>query len=134
MGVIIHVKIDSSLSRPDSFSRSQIEFRFTLPIQFNEELNDNVTDDASVIPYMRHRTSSSILEGLKPYTNVFMYVDGERVDHRFVSLPQGLVFEDVNITGSQFEIGETVSQVTNVGTKRTSFTHSNQPQTELLSS
>ena len=75
------------------------------------------------------------VEGLKPFTNVFMYVDGERVDHRFVSLPQGLVFEDVNITGSQFEIGETVSQVTNVGTaERQSFTHSNQPQTEPLSS
>ena len=70
------------------------------------------------------------VEGLKPYTNVFMYVDGERVDHRFVSLPQGLVFEDVNITGSQFEIGETVSQVTNVGIARATVVHSFKPTTD----
>ena len=85
-------------------------------------MNDNVTRRIgnSIHFVTRHLLQS---EGLKPYTNVFMYVDGERVDHRFVSLPQGLVFEDVNITGSQFEIGETVSQVTNVGTaRRQSFT------------
>ena len=101
-----------------------------LPIQFNEELNDNVTRDASVIPYMPSQDIFFNAEGLKPYTNVFMYVDGERVDHRFVSLPQGLVFEDVNITGSQFEIGETVSQVTNVGTAEATVVHSFKPTTD----
>ena len=101
-----------------------------LPIQFHEVLNDNITRDASVIPYMQSTDIFFNAEGLKPMANVFLYVDNERVDHRFVSLPQGLVFEDVNIQGSQFEIGETVSQVTNVGTATATVVHSFKPTTD----
>ena len=101
-----------------------------LPLQFNEDLSDNIKRDASVVPYMNSTDIFFNAEGLKPYTNVYMYVDGERIDHHFIKYPQGLVFEDVDISGAHFEVGEEVSQVTNVGTATATVIHSYKPTTD----